>query len=124
MVVVKQFSESKLVPSELLARNTEFLTLDNLLMMIKQLGVVPQSESCSVKMDKTVNEDFCQFTLTMKNVAGDPILGCATAVNAAFSTRKDGPPTPLQVYNAGNGKYMFLIFAELTVKNVMNQCSG
>lgn len=105
--LVKQFSETKLVPSELLVRNMEFLTLDNVLMMIKQLGVVPQSKSCSVKMDKTVDADFCQFTLTVKNEAGDPILGCATSINAVFSTSKGGPTTPLQVYDAGNGEYMF-----------------
>ena len=69
-------------------------------------------------MDKTIHENLCQFTLTVKNAFGDPVLGYASFVNAAFSNSKDGPSTPLQVHEAGNGKYMFLIVANRSVMNV------
>ena len=107
--LVQLFSETKLTPSEPLPRKIEFQTLDSLVMMIKQLAKVPSTKSCIVEMDKIpVHEHFCQFTLKVKNSSGDPILGYASSVNAMFSTSKDdGPMTPLQVYDAGNGNYVF-----------------
>ena len=73
--------------------------------MIKQLAKVPYSKSCSVIIDKT-HKDSCQFTLMMKNAAGDLILGHAAFVNATRSIN-NGVTIPLQVYDAGNGNYMF-----------------
>ena len=51
-------------------------------------------------------KDFCQFIVTLKNAAGDPILGYTACVKAMYYM-DDGPSMPLQVYDAGNGNYMF-----------------
>ena len=105
--LVEQCNQTKFAPSELLPRKVEFQTLEGITMMIKQLGTIPLIKNCVVEMDKTSHENLSQFTLTVKNAFEDPVLGYATFVNAVFSTSKDGPSTPLQVYDAGNGKYMF-----------------
>ena len=118
--LLEQFSQAKFTPSELLPSKIKFQTLEGFKMMIKQLGTTPQSKSCVVEMDKTIHENLCQFTLTAKNAFGVPVLGYATFVNAAFSNCKDGPSTPLQVYEAGNGKYMFFN----SCKSYCNECNN
>ena len=67
------------MPSQSVPLFVEFHTLDSVIALVNQLTTIPYAKDSFVSI--IVYKDYSEFTITLKDPAGKPVLGCMARIN-------------------------------------------